>query len=333
MRAAYRPSDVRLLDRHGEVLHELRVDANAPAPRLDAAGGHLAGAAARRAGRRGPALLRPRRRRRARARRRRRRSVVAGGRRAAPARSPCSSRPCSTPTPGGSMGPRTLAQKWRQMRPRGRSSGAGAKAEILEAYLNLVTFRGELQGVGGGGARAVRQGAARPRRSPRPLVLAVLAARAQCRAPPSCCAAPRCWLPRSAAPPRAAELAASGDVEPWTRRRARDRASRSRRTSRASCCLDAAPRRAGALDARRRARSASPPTRCGGTSSRCAARHVEDGAVLVVDNAIGRRARLRRQQRRRCRSAPARRRRARAPPGRLDAEAVPLRRSPSTSGC
>src|SRR5262249_5714722 len=40
-----------------------------------------------------------------------------------------------------------LAQKWRQIRLAWALEARWSKAEILEAYLNLVTFRGELQGV------------------------------------------------------------------------------------------------------------------------------------------------------------------------------------------
>ena len=43
--------------------------------------------------------------------------------------------------------PRTLAEKWRQMRAAWALERTWTKEEILEAYLNLVTFRGELQGV------------------------------------------------------------------------------------------------------------------------------------------------------------------------------------------
>jgi penicillin-binding protein 1C len=46
--------------------------------------------------------------------------------------------------PGGR---RTLAQKWRQIRLARALEARWSKPEILEAYLNLVTFRGELSGV------------------------------------------------------------------------------------------------------------------------------------------------------------------------------------------
>src|SRR5207247_5404373 len=43
--------------------------------------------------------------------------------------------------------PRGLAQKWRQMRLARAIEARWTKDQILEAYLNLVTFRGELTGV------------------------------------------------------------------------------------------------------------------------------------------------------------------------------------------
>jgi len=43
---------------------------------------------------------------------------------------------------------RTLRDKWRQMRRAWAIESAWSKDEIVEAYLNLVTFRGELQGIG-----------------------------------------------------------------------------------------------------------------------------------------------------------------------------------------
>jgi penicillin-binding protein 1C len=44
--------------------------------------------------------------------------------------------------------PRSLADKWRQMRAAWTLERTWSKQQILEAYLNLVTFRGELQGIG-----------------------------------------------------------------------------------------------------------------------------------------------------------------------------------------
>jgi penicillin-binding protein 1C len=146
VRAAYRPSDVRLLDRHGEVLHEWRIDHTGRrlawaalaeiSPALQAAviasedrrffshrgvdGRAVLGAVWQwlaEGQRRGAstismqvvALLRPELQRRGRS--------------------------------------RSAAQKWRQMRLAWELERRWSKPEILEAYLNLVTFRGELQGI------------------------------------------------------------------------------------------------------------------------------------------------------------------------------------------
>ncbi|MBI5073785.1 MAG: penicillin-binding protein 1C [Nitrospirae bacterium] len=42
---------------------------------------------------------------------------------------------------------RSMAQKWDQMQAARQLEGSWKKDEILDAYLNLVTFRGELQGI------------------------------------------------------------------------------------------------------------------------------------------------------------------------------------------
>jgi penicillin-binding protein 1C len=146
VRGAWRPSDAALLDRHGETLHERRVDATRRrlawtalddvSPTLVAAvlasedrrfrqhGGvdarALAAAAWMRLRGGGPrggstitmqlaGLLDPALRRR--------------------------------------REPRGLAQKWRQIRQAWALESRWSKNQILEAYVNLVTFRGELTGV------------------------------------------------------------------------------------------------------------------------------------------------------------------------------------------
>ena len=145
-RGAWRPSDARLLDRHGEVIQERRIDPSrrrldwTPLDRISPAllsaviasedrrffehGGvdfrALAGAVVR----------------------------AVGG---APLRG------ASTITmqvatllegdPAATRRPRTLARKWRQMRRAWTIERGWTKREILEAYLNLATFRGELEGV------------------------------------------------------------------------------------------------------------------------------------------------------------------------------------------
>jgi penicillin-binding protein 1C len=147
VRARWRPSDAQLLDRHGEPIHELRVDARgrrlawtplgAISPALQqaviASEDHrfrshhgvdfaaLAGAAAYRlAGRRArgastltmqvAAMLDPR--------------IARVGAR-----------------------PRTAIQKLRQIAAALALERRWTKAQILEAYLNLVTYRGEIEGV------------------------------------------------------------------------------------------------------------------------------------------------------------------------------------------
>ncbi len=146
VRAAHRPSDVRLLDRSGAVVHETRVDASVRrldwAP-LDAVSPALAAAVIASEDRRfydhagvdwwavAAALW----------------SRVTGG----------PSRGASTITMqvGASLdtalarrgAPRSLAQKWRQIRLATVLERRWSKQEILEAYLNRVTFRGELDGV------------------------------------------------------------------------------------------------------------------------------------------------------------------------------------------
>jgi penicillin-binding protein 1C len=147
IRVAFRPSDSQLLDRNGEVIHELRTDATRRrfawvglsdiSPALQAA--VIASEDRRFFGHGGVEV----------------RALVAAGlqwitggqRRGA---STISMQVASL-LPGGLRrggGPRTLAQKWRQMRFAWAIERRWSKPEILEVYLNLATFRGELQGVG-----------------------------------------------------------------------------------------------------------------------------------------------------------------------------------------
>ena len=147
VRAAHRPSDISVLDREGAVLHEVRVDATvrrfAWVPLAEVS----------------PALQRA--------------IIAAEDRRffahggvdllSLPAAAwqrfgGSSRRGASTITmqvaallhaelqaPAGS---RSLPQKWAQARQAWALERRWSKAEILEAYLNRVTFRGELQGIG-----------------------------------------------------------------------------------------------------------------------------------------------------------------------------------------
>ena len=146
VRAAHHPSDVRLLDRNGELLHELRVGETVRrlawaslseiSPALQAA---VLASEDRRFYRHGgvdmkaltAALLH---------------QVAGGPRRGA---STITMQVAGLTTPGlrRGGGPRTLTQKWRQMRAAWAIERRWSKAEILEAYLNRVTFRGELQGI------------------------------------------------------------------------------------------------------------------------------------------------------------------------------------------
>lgn len=145
VRAAYRPSDAQLLDRNGNVIHEIRIDparrrlAWVPlaeiSPALQAAviasedrrfyrhdgvdGKSVFAAAIQR--------------------------ITGGPRRGASTISMQVGSLLHITKPTG--GPRTLSQKWRQMRVAWALERHWSKAEILETYLNLVTFRGELQGV------------------------------------------------------------------------------------------------------------------------------------------------------------------------------------------
>lgn len=146
VRASHRPSDVRVLDRRGEILHEVRVDhssrrlAWAPlaeiSPALVAA--VLAAEDRRFRDHRGVDL--------------RALAAAAWSRaRGGPARG------ASTitmqlsalldPTLRRGTSPRSIRKKWRQIRAAWELEGRWTKDQILEAYLNLVSYRGELQGV------------------------------------------------------------------------------------------------------------------------------------------------------------------------------------------
>jgi len=145
-RAAFRPSDARLLDRHGEVIHERRIDPHGRrldwtpldqiSPALIAA---VIASEDRRFYAHGGVDFR----------------AIAGA--VAHAMGGARLRGASTITmqvttllegaPGRTPRPRTLSSKWRQMRRAWTIEHGWTKREILEAYLNLATFRGELQGV------------------------------------------------------------------------------------------------------------------------------------------------------------------------------------------
>lgn len=147
VRGSYQPSDIALLDRHGAVIHEVRVDARrrrlAWTPLTDISPALRAAAIAsedRRFYQHGGVDARA--------------AVAAavqlgrgGPRRGA---STISMQLASQLDPSLQQhrgGWRALIQKWQQMRLAWALEQRWSKAEILEAYLNLVTFRGELQGV------------------------------------------------------------------------------------------------------------------------------------------------------------------------------------------
>ncbi len=146
VRSAYRPSDVQLLDRNGSVIHEMRIDPtrrrlgwvplSGVSPALQAA--VIASEDRRFYQHRGVDL----------------RALGAAGlrwmvgdrRRGASTISMQVAGLLRADSREGG-GHRTLPQKWRQMRLAWALDRQWSKAEILEAYLNLATFRGELQGI------------------------------------------------------------------------------------------------------------------------------------------------------------------------------------------
>ena len=146
VRASHCPSDVRLLDRHGAVLHELRLDPTRRrlawtaladvSPALTTA---LLVSEDRRfvahAGVDWQAIAAALWQR------------LRGGARRGASTLTMQLAALLEPDLHARGGPRTLAEKWRQMRAAWRLERTWSKEKILEAYLNLVTFRGEMQGV------------------------------------------------------------------------------------------------------------------------------------------------------------------------------------------
>ena len=146
VRASHRLSDAQLLDRHGSVIHEMRVD---PTGRrlewvaLTDISPALAHAVVAAEDRRfhehggvdwralGVSVLR---------------HVASGGSRGASTISmQLASRLDTTASPRGAK--RNLREKLRQISAALALERGWSKGEILEAYLNLITFRGELQGI------------------------------------------------------------------------------------------------------------------------------------------------------------------------------------------
>ena len=151
VRSAWRASDVALLDRHGVVLHEVRVDATrrrlawtplaATSPALSAA---VLAAEDRRFREHGGVDVRAVAAAAA--------SRLTGGPRRGASTITMQVASMLDPALRRRRGPRTLAQKWRQMTAAWAIESRWTKDEILEAYLNLVTYRGELQGTGAAAA-------------------------------------------------------------------------------------------------------------------------------------------------------------------------------------
>ena len=182
-------------------------------------------------------------------------------------------------------GPRTLHQKWRQMRLAWRIEAGWTKPEILEAYLNLVSFRGELEGVAAAsilfGVAPHGIGAAEG------AVLAVLL-RAPNAGPES--VARRAWAlveSRRDGPPREVVRAAAAQalaspagtgprvtLAPHAAARLLGPGAAARTSSDVRTTLDGALQRMAGESLRRHLLAVR-------------AEHVQDGAVLVVDNASG----------------------------------------------
>jgi penicillin-binding protein 1C len=147
VRAAYQPSDVALLDRHGAVIHEMRIDSQrrrlAWTPLTDISPALQAAVIAsedrrfyQHHGVDGQALVAAAT------------QLLRGGpRRGASTISMQLATRLASQRPPHASAWRALAQKWRQMQHAWALERCWSKGEILEAYLNLVTFRGELQGV------------------------------------------------------------------------------------------------------------------------------------------------------------------------------------------
>ncbi|HYB98095.1 MAG TPA: penicillin-binding protein 1C [Candidatus Limnocylindrales bacterium] len=294
-RALHCPSDLRLLDRHGAVLHELRLDEARRRMRWVS----LAGIS--------PALqeavLRSEDRRFFDHRGVDARAMIAAvwqrirhG----------SLRGASTITMqlaamldrglarGGS--PRTPAAKWRQMRAAWALEARWTKRQILEAYLNLVTFRGELQGAAAAAA-VLFDKAPHGLSHPEAAVLAALIRSPNAARDVVEARAKRLMAASSAAagdPARAASLSSRADplraalddafASPsGTGPRVTDAAHAARRLFTAddvAGCRD----RASTLDAELQRRAASS---LHDHLRDMREQSVRDGAVLVVDNASG----------------------------------------------
>jgi len=146
VKARHRASDLALLDRHGEVIHERRIDprwrrlAWTPLDEISpAVRAAVLAAEDRRFERHGGVDFRAVAT-----------AAVERARGGPPRGASTVTMQLATmldPALRRRGGPRTLAQKWRQMRLAWAIEARWAKYQILEAYLNRVAFRGELEGV------------------------------------------------------------------------------------------------------------------------------------------------------------------------------------------
>lgn len=280
VRAAWRPSETRVLDRHGEVIHETRTDAKvrrfawAPLPEISPV--LLAAVVAsedRRFHRHGgvdfAALA----------------GAALGRLRGMPPRggSTITMQLAARLDPALERGgtPRTLAQKWRQMRAAWAIEARWSKPQILEAYLNLASFRGEVQGAGAAAA-VLFDKAPHGLTAGEAVVLAALLrapnATADVVARRAAMLAPLVATPGDDAAVAAGRLAASEVGRGPRVTLAVHAAARLLRAGHAGSSvgstLDAAVQRV-ATDALRR--------QLAGVRGQ----HVQDGAALVVDNATG----------------------------------------------
>ncbi len=134
--------------------------------------------------------------------------------RAAPPPSPCSWPACWTTTCASAPGGRSLPQKDRPGVAAQRLDQRWRKDEILEAYLNLVPFRGELVGIDAlcaapCSARRPRPGRARSRGGCGAGARAQRGTAAVASAPAACCAP--CRRPRAAG-----AASKAPDCDSWT---------------------------------------------------------------------------------------------------------------------
>jgi penicillin-binding protein 1C len=183
-------------------------------------------------------------------------------------------------------GGRSLAQKWRQaMAARALEASGWSKREILEAYLNLVSFRGELIGVAAASRGLFDKDPAGLDRDESWLLAALVAAP---NATQRATARRACALARTAAPDRGE----GPDCDRLERLAALHLGAQPRIRAQ----LDAAPHLAHALLAGAEGRvrttlDAGLQRFARETLARhlaaLAGRNVEDGAVLVLDNATG----------------------------------------------